>query len=99
MIKVLLVPIRPETAKESPSFRGRDFSPVNNVPFHGALGLKSKLQKLRKESSFAVSGRLGTRQIISPLKQVMKMYETVYLKPMQKPFHLVHVVKAVLEHN
>jgi hypothetical protein len=25
--------------------RGRDFSPVNNVPFHGTLGLKSKLQK------------------------------------------------------
>jgi apolipoprotein N-acyltransferase len=44
-----------ETVKELLSFRSRDFSPVNNVPFHGTLGLKPKLQKSRKESSFAVS--------------------------------------------
>ena len=52
---IFLVPIRPKTAKESLSFRGRDFSPVNNVPFHGAkvstpkndsfLALKSLLPK------------------------------------------------------
>jgi hypothetical protein len=38
-----------------PSLRSRDFSPVNDVPLHETLGLKSKLQKLEKESSFAVA--------------------------------------------
>jgi len=41
--------ISSETAKEPSSSRSRDFSPVNNVPFHGTLGLKSKLQKLERE--------------------------------------------------
>ncbi len=45
-----------EIVKEPILLWGRDFSPVNNVPLHGTLGLKSKLQNQKSASSFTVSG-------------------------------------------
>jgi hypothetical protein len=39
----------------------RDFSPVNDIPLQGTLGLKSKLQSLEKEV-LSQSQRMGTRE-------------------------------------
>jgi len=38
-----------EAAWELPSFGSGDFSPADDVPLHGTLGLKSKPQKLGKK--------------------------------------------------
>ncbi len=45
-----------ETVQKLQFFRSRDFSPVKDVPFHGTLGLKSKLQDLKISSSCTTSG-------------------------------------------